>query len=106
MPPSLCSATHTTSVTVKQKPPPFGLFPPLYRLHVHHLVGGSLKYECDVVSVSPVDVDRDVGEWQAAESRMRLWQLRVDLRPSLSLAESALPLNTVPSFFKKYIYNK
>lgn len=44
-----------------------------------------LKYKADVVSVTSVDVDGDVGEWQELGSRMKLWQLRLDLQHWLSL---------------------
>lgn len=72
---------------MKQKPLTFGLSPFRSRLHVYHLARVLLKYKADVVFVSSVDVDGDVGEWQELGSRMRLWQLRVDFQPWLSLEE-------------------
>lgn len=44
-----------------------------------------LKSKAGVVSVDPLDVDGDAEEWQVLGSRMRLWQLRIDLHPWLSL---------------------
>ena len=43
------------------------------------------EYKADVVSVSPADVDGDVGEWQEPGSRMKRLELGVDLQPRLSL---------------------
>ncbi len=77
--------THINTLTLKQKPLPFGLSPFLSRLHVYHLARVLLKYKADVVSVSPADIVGDVGEWQEPGSRLRPWQLKVDLQPWLSL---------------------
>lgn len=82
-----------------------GLFTFSPRLHVYHLAVVQLEYKADV-SVSPADVDGDVQEWQKPESRMRLWRLRVDLQPWLSVECGVLPQKTSASFPDEYSYNQ
>lgn len=98
--------THINTLALKQKPLPFGLSPLLSRLHVYHLARVLLKYRADVVSVSPADVDGDVGEWQEPGSRLRLWQLRIDLQPWLSLEGRVWSLRKQWLCLDKYSYNK
>lgn len=82
-----CEATHThTHKHTKTNASPFWPFPSSLPFTCLSFGPVLLKYKADVVSVSPVDVDGDAGEWQALGSRMRLWQLRVDLQPWLSSA--------------------
>lgn len=65
-----------------------------------------LKYKADVVPVSPADVGGDVGERQKPGSRMRLWQLRGDLQPWLSMECGVLPQKTWAPFLDEYSYNE